>query len=480
MQGESISTRRKAAGGGSETTSTSAHERYSTTIGNPTANKHAIRSSTRIARKYNISVPRNSSSSLLYTLLGITGIGMVLWSRGQTENGGQQHSEVLPNQPPLILTMRRNNPHFFTETKKREPMIKAGRAYPGEGGRDSHVGDRSKKFLAIQKRFQELYPDNETARQRRLDLVKGLRKRAYYPISPEEFDNDRDCPMKPDKNYPKAWRTIDIVSNWGPDDTTPKELIFQGICIFDYNKPGDVQKAFNYREAELPFVMRDDPEVLKSVERWNDPSYLKSILEGETHRAEYSENNHFMYWNGGVRAREAARRNGWSPPTKMIEMTYDDWLSKANVTDDKLGVDNPHWYFRLIGCGEFRNCDKFMSEWLFDDLSFFFPKETLYIVEPKEQKGIHCRFGMKGVIAENHFDGSRNAIALLGGERRYILSHPDECLNLALLPKDHPSGRHSAVDWSNPDLLQYPQFKDAKSNEVVLQAGDVLYLPTNW
>lgn len=102
------------------------------------------------------------------------------------------------------------------------------------------------------------------------------------------------------------------------------------------------------------------------------------------------------------------------------------------------------------------------------------------MVEPEEQKGIHCRFGMKGVIAENHFDGSRNAIVVLGGERRYILAHPDQCPYLSLLPKGHPSARHSAVDWSNPDLDAYPEFSLAKGNEVVLQAGDVLYLPTNW
>ena len=71
-------------------------------------------------------------------------------------------------------------------------------------------------------------------------------------------------------------------------------------------------------------------------------------------------------------------------------------------------------------------------------------------------------------------------IALLGGERRYILSHPKECKLLALYPKGHPSGRHSAVDWSDPDIDQFPQFADAKANEIVLQAGDVLYLPTYW
>ncbi|KAL7539188.1 hypothetical protein ACHAWF_006328 [Thalassiosira exigua] len=180
----------------------------------------------------------------------------------------------------------------------------------------------------------------------------------------------------------------------------------------------------------------------------------------------------------------------WQPPTENTRMTYRDWLKKANVTDDQLGPDNPHWYFRLIGCGamgkntEDGSCDKGSSEWLFDELTFFQPRtgdeRSLYLVDPKQQKGIHCRFGMKGVIAENHFDLSRNAIALLMGKRRYLLSHPNNCAEMNLLPRGHPSARHSAVDWSDPDLETFPTFADATVNEVVLQPGDVLYLPTNW
>mmetsp|Transcript_22390 Transcript_22390/g.22700 ORF Transcript_22390/g.22700 Transcript_22390/m.22700 type:complete len:113 (-) Transcript_22390:646-984(-) len=75
-------------------------------------------------------------------------------------------------------------------------------------------------------------------------------------------------------------------------------------------------------------------------------------------------------------------------------------------------------------------------------------------------------------------------IALLGGERRYILSHPDQCENIYLHPKKHPSSRHSKIDWSHRptlDLLKdYPKFGSATANEVVLQAGDVLYLPQHW
>ncbi len=42
-------------------------------------------------------------------------------------------------------------------------------------------------------------------------------------------------------------------------------------------------------------------------------------------------------------------------------------------------------------------------------------------------QGIHCRFGMASVIAEAHFDGGRNFVALVKGRRRYILNEPAQC-----------------------------------------------------
>lgn len=51
---------------------------------------------------------------------------------------------------------------------------------------------------------------------------------------------------------------------------------------------------------------------------------------------------------------------------------------------------------------------------------------------------------------------------------------------MALFDKHHPSARHSQVSWSDPDLERFPQFGKALGNEVILQAGDALYLPNNW
>uniref|UniRef100_A0A6U5H2S0 JmjC domain-containing protein n=1 Tax=Grammatophora oceanica TaxID=210454 RepID=A0A6U5H2S0_9STRA len=305
-----------------------------------------------------------------------------------------------------------------------------------------------------------------------------------------------DCPPQPPEGYPYAFPILDVLNNWPPDDPIPRPDIHQSLCVFDYRR--DRSKAWLYRQMEKPFVVKGDPAVAQAVERWNHEDYMKKLMNTVPHRTEYSENNHFMYWIKPARSSSVAQKlrrasnrkfkqpiieapNNWTEPTKMMRMTYEEWIGHANVTDDKLGPDNPHWYYRLIGCGDPPNCDVGSSEYLFDELTFFQPKENqLYLTEHRQQKGIHCRFGMKGVIAENHFDGSRNFVVVLGGERRYIVSEPNQCEMLALHPKEHPSARHSAIDWSDPDLESFPKFKEAKTSEVVLQAGDVLYLPTNW
>jgi hypothetical protein len=366
-----------------------------------------------------------------------------------------------------------------------------------------HIGDKTDAYAALRQAFdrQEL-PKIE----RKLSFGNMEMKDTGHQVAYDIYN----CPDHPVPGYPYEWKLTDVLDRWPPDDPNPPSELHQGLCVFDYTT--DYAKALRYRQAEVPFVVRNDPQVAATAARWNAPHYMEQLMGHVQHRAEYSDTNHFLYWNAPPKhsknkkphdnkehqhhpkprgLREMHPPENWKEPTKMIRMTYADWLGHANVTDDLTTAADPHWYFRLIGCGETGpegQCDAGSSEYLFDELPYFQPQHgtrtnpdgSLYIVDPDQQKGIHCRFGMRGVIAENHFDGSRNAIAVLGGERRYILSHPKECPHLALFPKDHPSARHSAVDWSSPDLETYPEFELAQGNEVVMQAGDVLYLPTNW
>jgi len=317
--------------------------------------------------------------------------------------------------------------------------------------------------------------------------VQSLRKHSYSTARPQDMEYDtRNCPDHPPPGYPHTWNVLDVLDHWGVHDTTPHPTIFQGLCTFDYETEKD--KALNYRIAEVPFLLRNDPQVMASVERWNLPNYLDKLFNGEKLTGYYSQNSHFMYFRRPEKGKD--QLEGWKPPTKHALMTYSEWLSHANVTDDsKLGPDMEHWYLTFNPCLTVkRSCA--LGIILFDELPFFKPgnvlgesgddDDTLYVVDSKEQTGIECRFGMKGVIAESHFDHTRNMIAVLGGERRYILAHPDQCENMELYPMGHPSSRHSKVDWSHPDLEAFPHFQNTQVNEVVLQAGDTLYLPTDW
>lgn len=367
------------------------------------------------------------------------------------------------------------------------------------------VGDRSEQYARLRKETDALMADRAWF-QRHLDDVlqrqrgQGFVARPMHTAHSDQVPYDVfNCPPEPPEGYPFAWKLVHLLREWPVDQIQPPRdddrnapLLHHSLCVFDYSR--DYDKALAYRDASLPFVVINDPAVQRTAVRWALPNYMEQMLGPVLHRAEYSESNHFMYYvpppkgrrgrsvSGALRSPRGNVPKGWKEPTQMIRMTFRDWLHKANNTRHANPSD-PHWYFRLIGCGTMGNdgsCDSGSSEYLFDELPFFQPKQSLYVVDPNEQKGVHCRFGMQGVIAESHFDGSRNSIALLGGSRRYILSHPDQCENLALYPIGHPSARHSAVNWSDPDLEEFPEFAEARANEILLQAGQVLYLPTNW
>jgi hypothetical protein len=274
----------------------------------------------------------------------------------------------------------------------------------------SHIGDHSIHYTQMRQSIDEKLPKENIQRMR--DFVDSIKENTYTPIMKHEMIYDiYNCPEYPPPNYPMAWNVRDVLENWPPDDTsTIRPHIYQGLCVFDHET--ERQKAINYRVAEVPFVVQNDPQVLRTVERWNQPAYLQELLGKTKYRTEFSHDNHFMYWQKPTKKMKEKGRvpEDWEPPTHMTRMKFESWLEHANVTDKALLQPNrDHWYYRLIGCGEMGDCDRDSSEYLFDELPFFQPREenNLYMVEPRKQKGIHCRFGMEGVIAENHFDGSR-------------------------------------------------------------------------
>lgn len=317
------------------------------------------------------------------------------------------------------------------------------------------------------------------------DVMNKDETKNFIPngVSPQYFESSKpfanahtskpfdpaSCPLNPEEGYPKEYKMTKIVENWNTDNTEIPSQHHDSLCHFDYQNPEDYKKILTYRDAEVPFVVYNMPQVNEIVKKWNNLDYLSNRVGPDTkYNAETSKDNHFMYWNGNGRG---MFRN-WKPPTGSVSTTFSDWLHKAVIGQNVSLESREHQYFRVSSASD--------TSWLFEELPFFQPTPSIWIVKPNAQRGIHCRFGMRSVIAEAHFDGSRNAVVEIAGLRRWILTHPKECVNMHMLPKNHPSGRHSEVDWSKPDIEKFPNFAKILGNEVILKPGDYLYVPTYW
>eukprot|EP00957_Ditylum_brightwellii_P193932 14769005-Ditylum_brightwellii.AAC.1 len=132
-----------------------------------------------------------------------------------------------------------------------------------------NYGDKTQWYLQLREKYDALLsPDHERSSK----FVQSLHKRNYKPLRPDDMSYDiYNCPDQPPPKYPQQWNILELLDHWNPDDPTPppNSLIHQ---------------------------VRNDPDVVKTTERWNYPGYIGQLMSDVQHRTEYSPNNHFMYW----------------------------------------------------------------------------------------------------------------------------------------------------------------------------------------
>jgi hypothetical protein len=264
------------------------------------------------------------------------------------------------------------------------------------------------------------------------------------------------------------------------DDTTVPPFHYNSLCYFDYET--ESHKALNYRAADVPYLLYNVPDINKVVDNWQSLDHMKKFFDSTDSHVEISAyHNHFLYFHGKDTHHLFHNRSGtgpWIPPTTTEEMTFSQWYDTLTTELQKPFSQRKYYYFRSDQTS--------LSDPLYNELPFYHPSHPLssYFLQDKEQaRGIHCRFGMPGIVAEAHYDGHLNMAGLFGGVRRWILAHPNQCQNLYLHPREHPSGRHSELNWAEIKTIdheKYPNFGKAQVNEILVTGGMVLYLPTNW
>jgi hypothetical protein len=292
--------------------------------------------------------------------------------------------------------------------------------------------------------------------------------------------------------YPQFFSLADILTAWNPDrvDIPASYPLYNSLRSFDHSDTMQRLEAEQYRQAEVPFVIRNIPSLGAATAKWT-PDYLNRSFGAARLPAEVSASNHFMYYRG--------TSGGFVAPTNATNMTFAQWWQAADAKDADPG-SHPFVYVALTSnadkhkhavrqavavvcrCFAWRMfdapfCPVCLFQFIAEDLPMFKVEKSLFVVDPTQFQGIHCRIGMPGIIAESHYDGGRNFIAVIRGARRYILSPPSECDKLHLI-RSGPSSRHSSLNWSSPDDIA--KLHSAAAVEVVLMPGDVLYVPSLW
>jgi hypothetical protein len=274
------------------------------------------------------------------------------------------------------------------------------------------------------------------------------------------------CPAAPAPDYPRGYPMRTVLENWGADDTDIPNMHHDSFCRFDFGSEFD--KIVAYKRAKVPFVITGMPAALRAQANWADLDYLNDKLGPYMpYMTDTSESNHFMFAKGHSLREEAALL--LRGPIGRRLLLFEQWLRRA-IAGHTLPLEQREHVYMHVDSSD-------SDHWLLSELPFFRQGDAFF---DTVGKGVHCRFGMKGIISECHYDGGENYAVSMGGLRRWVMAHPSQCENLYLLPQPDVSARHSRVDWSRPDYERYPLFASAQANEVILQGGEVLYVPSYW
>jgi hypothetical protein len=297
-------------------------------------------------------------------------------------------------------------------------------------------------------------------------------------------------------DYPPLQSMQQLMDTWPQDQldhpsTTPpniQEVLFH----FDYTHPDQVDAARKFRDAKLPFKLTNVPELLAAGNKWTDEYVAEQF---NSHQAsgscQESSTNFFAFFTPSSWDVETMGL----PPTRNNDWTFDQWSQHARYADEsQLDFDQPHFYWQS-GVPKEERTDTPKDKWSFvskDLPSLSSPTETFFVFHPKEQKGIQCRFGERGVTAATHYDGGRNMVAMVTGAKRYILSPPRECSKLGIVAaRGNTIFRHSLMNFGHLNYMDKEEMPpeerawleragQAQALSTVLKAGEVLFIPSHW
>lgn len=88
--------------------------------------------------------------------------------------------------------------------------------------------------------------------------------------------------------------------------------------------------------------------------------------------------------------------------------------------------------------------------------------------------------GGAGSVSPLHYDGSPNLLTQVCGRKHVVLFPPDQTKYLYPFDRSSKVPHMSRVDVDAPDLTSFPNYAYAKPIEIVLEEGQMLFMPALW
>ena len=203
----------------------------------------------------------------------------------------------------------------------------------------------------------------------------------------------------------------------------------------------------HYYAANRPVILTGLLSGWRAMTAWT-PSYFKSLAGNQTVEVMTGRDTNPKYERNG----RAHRRN-------LRFADYIDMVYSGKVTNDYYLVANNAFFQKP----EMRP--------LLNDFTAF----PQYLNPSAGPRQCFFWFGPAGTITPLHRDTSNILLAQVTGRKRYrmIPSSQWQCVY-------NRDGVFSEVDCENPDLDRYPNFRDASISDIVVEPGEVLFMPVGW
>ena len=174
--------------------------------------------------------------------------------------------------------------------------------------------------------------------------------------------------------------------------------------------------------------------------------------------------------------------NRWFGPYFDFQKPLGDFATRINRYRTDLELSAKEFFERIQNPTEGRflyftgDVDS-LGEWAMGEIQ---PLKELLLLNPK-RSSVNVWMGQPHVIAHCHYDGYHNFYAQLYGTKKFTLFKPTNWPGLYPYPFLHPSHAQAQVNLSDfEDVDRFPLVQKAQAVEVVLEPGDLLYMPPLW